>query len=292
MKYLFLLITLLSCSFSFAQTATEYFENGRSKQEENDFEGALKNYSNAIEMDSTFAEALYGRASLFYDNDRYKEAVTDLTKAIALQPGPIELYMETLKLRGKTLLKMDHKEKACNDFIKARELGASVDEHDLQLCQYKEKKEERIFVKLPDRERWKISSESYEKKQHITVLVKTYDTLKKPSEYLSLISILDKKNVDVTEAMNDSYKIAKGKSKDVEFTLIEKDLKAKNPWIMYSIQNVTDEDCHCKVSQIWYFIQGDHFFHSCLMSVRNDSFTKEKKEEIIKIFKTAKIVYK
>lgn len=291
MKYKFLLITLLSYFFSFGQTATEYFENGQSKQEKSDFEGAIKQYDKAIEIDPTFSEAYYLRASLLYDDDKYQEALVDLNKLISLKPDPIEFYMEALLLRAKSNLKINNKEKACKDFIEARELGKSVDEKYLQLCGYKEKKEERIFVKIPDTEKWKITSVSYKNNQHITLVVNTYDTIKKPSEYLSLTSNADMKNVDLIKAMNDSYKTAKGKSKDAELSLIAKDLKAKQPWIMYLIQNGINDEYHCKVSQVWYLTQGKNFFHSCFMSVRNDAFTEEKKEEMIKVFKTAKIIY-
>lgn len=291
MKYKFLLITLLSYFFTFGQTATEYFESGKSKQEKSDFEGAIKEYSRAIEIDPTFSEAYYLRASLLYDDDKYTEALEDLNKIISLKPNPIEFYMEALLLRAKSNLKVNNKEKACKDFIEARELGKSVDEKYLQLCGYKEKKEERIFVKVPDTKKWKITEESYKNNQHITLVANTFDSIKKPSEYLSLTSNMDIKNIDLIKAMDDSYKTAKSKSKDAELSLIAKDLKAKEPWIMYLIQNVINEEYNCKVSQVWYLTQGENFFHSCFMSVRNDAFTDEKKEEMIKVFKTAKIIY-
>ncbi|KMQ59479.1 hypothetical protein ACM46_20535 [Chryseobacterium angstadtii] len=288
MKYKILLITLLSFVFTFGQTATEYFDSGKSKQGNNDFEEAIKDYSKAIEMDPTFAEVYYVRASLLFDNDRYKEAITDLNKAISLKPNPIELYMAALILRGKTHLAINNKKMACHDFTEARELGAPVDEEYLQLCGYQEKKSEHVFVKIPDIENWKITEEVYENNQLITLVAH----MKKPSEYLSLASNPDLKNVDLIQAMNEVYKTAKSKSKDAVLSFIEKDVKAKEPWIMYSIQNAINEKCNCKVSQVWYLTQGENSFHSCFISIKNDLFTNEKKEEFIKIFKTAKVIYK
>lgn len=285
MKYKILSITLLCCFFTFGQKAAEYLERGRLKQEENNFEEAIKDYSKAIEIDPTFSEAYYVRASLFYDNDKYKEALIDLDKTISLQPSPVEFHIAALILRGKSNLKIYNKEKACHDFIEARQLGGSVDTEYLQLCGYKENKNERFFVKLYDKENWKITNESYKNNQHIILIAN------ENSEHLSLTSNIGVKNINLIQAMDDSYKIAKIKSQDAKLSLIEKDLKAKEPWIMYVIQNVINEECNCKESQVWYLIQGENCFHSCFISARNDLFTNEKKEEIIKTFKTAKIIY-
>lgn len=145
---------------------------------------------------------------------------------------------------------------------------------------------EAIYLNLNDKENWNITENNYKDNQHIILLAND-----KTPEHLSLISHLRRKNSDLVNAMNNFYNIEKGKSKDVKLTLIEKDLKAKEPWIMYLIQNVTNKECNCKKAQVWLLIQGGNNLHSCVMSVKNDLFTDERKEEIIKVFKTAKVVY-
>lgn len=170
--------------------------------------------------------------------------------------------------------------------------GAADSEKHLQTSGFRKPMEERIFVKIPDTEKWKITYENYKNNQYVVLVANTYDTLKKPSEYLSLTSMAGVKNVDLAKAMNDSYKRAKDQSKNAELSVIAKDLNAEEPWIMYLIQNTADEEYNSKVSQVWYLTQGKNFFHSCFMAVRADSFTEEKKEEMIKVFKTAKIVYR
>lgn len=145
---------------------------------------------------------------------------------------------------------------------------------------------EAIYLNLNDKENWKITENNYENNKHIILLVNN-----KASEHLNLISHLKRKNSDLVKAMNNFYNIEKGKSEDVKLTLIAKDLEAKEPWIMYSIQNVTNKECNCKEAQVWLLIQGGNSLHSCVMSVKNDLFTDDRKEEIIKVFKTAKVVY-
>ena len=156
----------------------------------------------------------------------------------------------------------------------------------ISCCTVSGQENEVIYVNLKDKENWKITENNYKDNQHIILLANS-----NTSEHLSLISHLKKKNNDLVKAMNHFYNIEKGNSKDVKLIVIEKDLKAKDPWIMYSIQNVTNEECSCKESQVWLLIQGDHSLHSCVMSVKNDLFTNEKKEEIINVLKTAKVVY-
>jgi hypothetical protein len=144
-------------------------------------------------------------------------------------------------------------------------------------------KNESVFVNLTDKENWKITDNNYESNQHVILLAndKTY-------EHLSLTSSLGVKNSDLIKVMNSYYNDRKGRSKDTKLSLIEKDLNAKAPWIMYSIQNVTNEECNCTESQVWLLIQGDNCLHSCVMSIKNDLFTNEKKDEIIKSLKPLK----
>lgn len=156
----------------------------------------------------------------------------------------------------------------------------------ISCCTISGQENEAIYVNLKDKENWEITENSYKDNQHVILLANN-----KTSEHLSLTSSPEVKNSDLTKAMNNFYKIEKGRSKDAELTLIQKDLNANEPWIMYSIQNVTNEECNCKQSQVWLLIQGQNSLHSCVMSVKNDLFTNDKKEEIINVLKTAKVVY-
>lgn len=154
-----------------------------------------------------------------------------------------------------------------------------------------QKKNEFVFVEIPDKENWKITFEGVENNQHIILVVNKQDTIQKPAESLALISNIGLKNIDLIQAMNETYQTAKEQSKAAELSFIENDLNIKEPWIMYLIQNIDNEECNCTVAQVWFLIQGENCLHYCFLSVRNDALTPEKKEEMIKIFKTAKIVY-
>jgi len=156
----------------------------------------------------------------------------------------------------------------------------------ISCCTISRQENEAIYVNFKDKENWEITENNYKDNQHIILLANN-----KTSEYLSLTSSPGVKNSDLAKTMNNFYNIEKGQSKDAKLTLIQKDVNASDPWIMYSIQDINNEECNCKESQVWLLIQGDNSLHSCVMSVKNDLFTNEKKEEIIKVFKTAKVVY-
>lgn len=292
MKLQILSIVFLYSFSSLGQTAMEYFESGKLKQEESDFENALKDYSSAIEMDSTFAEAYCFRAALLYDHGKYEEALTDLNQSIHLNSDPLEgfFYIKALLLRGEINLKTNNKEKACNDFMEVRRLGIAVEQEYLEYCGYKEEKPEYVLMDLPDKNNWKITYVAHENDQRVILSAYFQDTINEPAEYSGLISSLDKKHVDLTKAMDDAYQLTKAGSPNAQLSFIEKDLNGKTPWIMYLIENVRNEDCDCEESQIWYLTQGE-YFHSCYRSIRKTSFTNKRKEEIKKIFKTSKIVH-
>ncbi len=286
MKNLFLLAVLLVSYTSFGQTAEEYFELGTLEESKNNYEAAIKAFSNALKIDTEYTEAYYMRAKLLYDEDQYQDAIKDLDKAILLKPNPVEFYMELLKLRGNIHLKVKDKDKACKDFIEASKLGAYIDEDYLEICNYKRIKNEAIYLDLPDKTNWKIQEESIKDDQKIILLKND-----KTAEYLSLISQSGVKNSNLTDLMNETFQIEKEQSKDAKFSLIEKDLNAKEPWIMYSIQNKSNEIHNRLETEVWFLIQGDNNLHICTISISDNSFTKMKKEEIINLFKTTKIVY-
>lgn len=145
-------------------------------------------------------------------------------------------------------------------------------------------KTEYIIVNLPDKENWKITENNFKNKERIILVAND-----KTSERISLISGLDAKKSDLTKAMNNFYNNSKSLSKDAKLSVLGKDLKTKEPWIMYIIENINNKECNCKEAQICIMIQGENCLHRCIVHVTN-ALTKHKKDEIIKILKTAKIV--
>lgn len=285
MKYIILLIIVLSSYGTFGQTAEEHYERGKQEERRNNAEAAIKEYTRAITLDPGHIDAYYLLAKLYYDTEQYQAAVAHLDKAIALQPV-VDFKIVLLELRGACYLKLRNKDKACPDFIEASQLGYRVKEEYLALCNYQRIKNELVYVNLPDKKNWKIQEQSIKDNQHIFSLVN-----EKTGERLRLASASGVKNSDLKQLMRDANALVKGQSGATQLSFIEQDLNAKEPWILYSVQNVRNEARDHTESQVWLLIQGINYLHTCVISIEDSAFTEQKKQEMIATFKTAKIVY-
>lgn len=155
MRFLALILLFHLCCFSYGQSALKHLQDGLEKHYYNDFEGAIQEYSQAIQLDSMYRDAYFHRGVCLSDIDKYNESINDLSKAIALDSnftkayyvrgivhfnnGEMELSIndlnKTIELdslyphafitRGKIYLMMEAIEKACEDFIQANENGDS-----------------------------------------------------------------------------------------------------------------------------------------------------------------------
>jgi len=68
-------------------SATWWFDQGADYHQQGDYENAIAAYSQAIELDPSFAEAYYGRGFAYHSLGNYAQAITDYTEAIAMNPG-------------------------------------------------------------------------------------------------------------------------------------------------------------------------------------------------------------
>ena len=68
-------------------SARDYYERGLVRERDKEIEGALADYSEAVELDPQFLNAWFTRSSLYADQEEYTEAIADLSKVIELKPG-------------------------------------------------------------------------------------------------------------------------------------------------------------------------------------------------------------
>lgn len=151
----FILFLLLSSSV-FSQNAETLLNSGRQKLLNNDIEGAILDYSNAIKLNPSDPIAYIERSSAKDEKKDYKGAMADLNKAIELKPnntyayiayinralcksnlgdnrGAVIDYTKSITIdpknpaayfgRGSVRYKLGLKEEACLDWSKAGELG-------------------------------------------------------------------------------------------------------------------------------------------------------------------------
>lgn len=84
------LLTLLSVftlSFSFGQTANEYYLQSVEKANNGKFSAALKDMENAIKLDALNIDYYNSKAYLHYELEQFKEAYDDFSTAISIEPN-------------------------------------------------------------------------------------------------------------------------------------------------------------------------------------------------------------
>lgn len=288
MKRLILLTTLFYSFLTFGQTASEHLEIGRLKQEKRDFKGAMKEFDRAIEIDSSFADAYYSRASILFDNAKFKEAILDLNKSISLNPK----ITKALILRGLSNVKTDNKELACEDFIKAKQLGDALADNFIQeyFCVSKVQKGENIVLDFPESENWKITYQSSENGQSIYLLGRSNETTNNWTELAGMSAIVGIKGVDLEIEMKELYNQERESSPKAKLTYIDKDLTSKYPWIMFTIESIYNEECKCYESKLCYLTQGQQSFYSCFRLVRGEKLTKNSLDKLKRFFLKTEII--
>ncbi len=106
--------------YRYSNNAEDYYKNGLEKYDLKDFAGALSDFTVAIEMMPTMAEAYFSRGLLYgKEFHKYKKAIKDFTKAINLMPDYAKAYYN----RGVTYRILDDIKNSCADWRKASELG-------------------------------------------------------------------------------------------------------------------------------------------------------------------------
>ncbi len=87
MKKIQIFVTVLLMSlFSFGQTAETYFERGNAKYVIDDYEGAIADFTKAIEINPNYAKAYFDRGNSKLSLNDYSGAVEDYEKAVEIEP--------------------------------------------------------------------------------------------------------------------------------------------------------------------------------------------------------------
>lgn len=120
---------------------------GHESNKEEDYKNAIKNYTKAIELDSTYAEAYFSRGTVKLNDFQFDEAISDFDKALKFEPfmsyalsnrafARIRKYqfassrtisknneVTVLASKDKVPIPEDEQKKICNDLQKAVFLG-------------------------------------------------------------------------------------------------------------------------------------------------------------------------
>jgi Tfp pilus assembly protein PilF len=98
--------------------AKAHIKSGNRAAEAGNYEGAISEFSLAIELDPNYAEAYHNRGYVHYKLEDYESALADYNKAAQLKPDLEKVHVN----RGVLYIKMHLYEDALADFTKAIQL--------------------------------------------------------------------------------------------------------------------------------------------------------------------------
>ena len=99
--------------------ANKYYKRGVAYTENGDYDCAIEDFTQAIELNPNFAEAYYQRGLADAKKGEVDKAIADYTKAIALKPNYADAYYR----RSKAWLRLGETEKAKSDMKTASKIG-------------------------------------------------------------------------------------------------------------------------------------------------------------------------
>src|ERR1043165_4193932 len=89
---------LISPVYSFSQSPKKLCDAAEKFEKQKNFEGAIENYSKAIELDPKMDRAYVSRAVCYENLNKKEEAIEDYKKAIAFTPKDKALYYNAGRL--------------------------------------------------------------------------------------------------------------------------------------------------------------------------------------------------
>ena len=92
-----------------------YFNRGKCYGKQGSYESALKDFDKAIQLDPDYTQAYYKRGYCYYEEKNYESALKDFDKAIQLDPDYTQAYYK----RGYCYYEEKNYESALKDFDKA-----------------------------------------------------------------------------------------------------------------------------------------------------------------------------
>ena len=99
-------------------TVQNLINSARIKVEKGDYQGAIADLTQALQLNPNNLEAYYLRANAYYHLENYQGAIADFTQAITLNPDYVGAYTG----RGIAYLNLGDKPKALEDFRQAATL--------------------------------------------------------------------------------------------------------------------------------------------------------------------------
>lgn len=153
-----------------------------------------------------------------------------------------------------------------------------------------QQKAESLKIVWPEEYKWKIGSNQEDNRVHMMELIPEKERITKWTIIGTMLSIKGVKNVPMDVAMSTTFEQAKLNAPKAVLTLIERDDKAQNPWILFKIEAPEFKNDKNPESQLYYVIQGDQSLYSNFVAMKVTSLNNEFVEKWGKVFKSSELV--
>jgi tetratricopeptide (TPR) repeat protein len=111
-------VILFSSAYS-QSTSVDYYNEGKSLMQVRDLDGAITNFSKAINLNSSYEMAYVNRALCRMATGKWSSAIPDCNEALAINPNQAVAYF----IRG--CAKANTGKNGCGDLHKSLDLGYS-----------------------------------------------------------------------------------------------------------------------------------------------------------------------
>ncbi|MGB3757799.1 MAG: tetratricopeptide repeat protein [Rivularia sp. (in: cyanobacteria)] len=106
-----------------SQNVAKYFNSGIKRLEQGDYQGAIDDFTKAIEINPTLVAAYYNRAIARHQLQNYQRAIADFTKVIQINPKIAIAYYNQGIIRGQ----LQDFQGAIADFTSSIEINPKLD---------------------------------------------------------------------------------------------------------------------------------------------------------------------
>jgi tetratricopeptide (TPR) repeat protein len=321
----FILLTICILTESNAQTtAKEFISAAALKQGMQDLNGAISDYTHALELDSTRIDILIGRGTCYMNVGKQQEARSDFLKYLEKDPMNLDLYYSIAitylyennhagalphldkaialnqdyppnrTMRGQILSYLGYTVTACNDFLHAMNMG---DKEGTDLyhkhCGNSWDSTEGYVLTWPAEEGWKMQSSTEDSTFRLIEFLKENESPGAWTEYGAMLTLRGFEAGTTLKDFSASIKSEfAARAPKVTMRIISQQEKGPNPWMIIALEAPMTTNHKNPESQLWHLVMGKSTIYGNFRAIKEKKLTKKHISEWTTFFKTGKIIEK
>src|SRR5665213_127438 len=154
---------------------------------------------------------------------------------------------------------------------------------------YGQQKREGYLLSWPDQEHWKVGSSHDNDQMFMVELTRDSESLTNWTEMGSMISYKGVTGKNVEEMRDSFFTTTKKSCPNAKLTTLSKDLSAKYPSIIFSIECSGYADGSGPESQVWQVVQGQYGLYVNQRDLKVSIIPEKVKMKFVEFFRTGKV---